>query len=320
MGDIIIPWRIKHTRNNARYFHLTIWLICIFVVSCDYQSPAGMAVQFDRNTFSRERDLWEAQHITDYVFTEIYFPDYPAGNVRITVSGNEAVKFEPMEEDGDYTLFNETISGIYEQIEKDVASWEERFRTGNSPYNAVIFSISYNETYHFPQKVEFDIVEPDFAGGWYDVTIEDFVTAEIASQKQENFDIAAFNQEKRLWEEQNIENYTFTQTHESNFITTPATTSFMVSISGCAPVSGDENDIALCYGASIPIIYSRILSDFKYWRSEMYKNDDYVSINCAVSYNTVWHYPESVRFHIGSSSGDAVRRENLDIIEFKKLE
>jgi hypothetical protein len=307
-------------RNNAKYFQLAIGLICILVVSCDYQLPAYMAVQFDRNTFNRERDLWEAQHITDYIFTEIYFPDYPAGNVRITVSGNEAVKFESVEDDDDYTLFNETISGIYEQIEKDAAYWEEQFRTGNSPYNAVNFSISYNETYHFPQKVEFYIVEPDLVGGWYNVAIEDFVTAEIAAKKQENFDIAAFNQEKKLWEEQNIENYTFTQTHESNFIKTPTTTSFIVSISGCAPVSGDENDIPLCYGASIPIIYSRILSDFNYWRSEMYKNDDYVSINCNISYNTVWHYPESVRFRIVSVSGDAVSWENLDIIEFKKLE
>jgi hypothetical protein len=306
-------------RNNAKYFHLAIGLICIFVVSCNYQSPIGTAVQFDRNTFSRERDLWEAQHITDYVFTEIYFPDYPAGNVRITVSGNDAVKFEPMEDDRDYMLFNETISGIYEQIEKDVAHWEEQFRTGSSPFNAVNFSISYNETYHFPQKVEFRIVEPDLVGGWYDVTIEDFVTAEIASRKQENFDIATFNREARLWEEQNIESYTFTQTHESNFIKTPVTIGFMVSISGCTPVSGDENDIPLCYGGSIPIIYSRILSDFKYWRSEMYKNGDYASINCDISYNAVWHYPESVRFRIGLASGDAVRWENLDIVEFKKL-
>ncbi|MDR2446503.1 MAG: hypothetical protein LBD58_04310, partial [Treponema sp.] len=63
-----------------------------------------------------------------------------------------------------------------------------------------------------------------------------------------------------------------------------------------------------------------ILSDFKYWRSEMYKNEDYVSINCNISYNTEWHYPESVHFYIGLVSGDAVRWENLDIIEFKKLE
>ena len=92
----------------------------------------------------------------------------------------------------------------------------------------------------------------------------------------------------------------------------------MVSISGCTPISADENDIPLCYGGSISIIYSLILSDFKYWRSEMYKNDDYVSINCDISYNAVWHYPESVRFRIGLASGDAVQWENLDIIEFKK--
>jgi hypothetical protein len=72
--------KVKHMRNNTKYFH---GLICIFLVSCDYQSPGGIAVQFDRNTFIQERDLWEAQRITDYVFTEVYFPDYPAGNVRI---------------------------------------------------------------------------------------------------------------------------------------------------------------------------------------------------------------------------------------------
>jgi hypothetical protein len=141
------------------------------------------AVQFDRNTFNQERALWEAQHITGYIFTEIYFPGCPMGNVRITVSENEAINFEPLEDPEEYMLFGETISGIYDKIEEDVARWEEQFRTGSAPYNAVNFTISYNETYHFPEEIHFSIIEPDLAGGWYDVTIEDFVTAEIASQK-----------------------------------------------------------------------------------------------------------------------------------------
>jgi hypothetical protein len=182
-----------------------VQLVCgVFAVSCDYL-PADIAVQFDRGAFNRERALWEARHISDYVFTEIYFPDYPAGNVRVTVSGNEAVHFEPLEGGEDYTLFAETIDGIYEQIERETADWEERFRTGDSPYRAVRFDIDYNEVYHFPQSARFSIVEPGLDGGWYDVVIEDFVTAEIASGKQEVFDIAAFNRERRLWEEQNRE-------------------------------------------------------------------------------------------------------------------
>jgi hypothetical protein len=157
-------------------------------------------------------------------------------------------------------------------------------------------------------------------GGWYDVTIEDFVTAEIASRKQENFDIVGFNRERRLWEDQNIAKYTFTQIHESNYIQSPATVSFMVSISGTTPLSGDENDVLKCYGGSISLIYSMILSEFKYWRTEMYKNDDYVSINCDISYNAVWHYPESMRFRIDLSSGEIGKWTNLDIVEFTKLE
>jgi hypothetical protein len=306
--------------ENTRHFQWLIGLICcIFVGSCDNQ-PAEIAIQFDRNTFNQERALWETQHITDYIFTEIYFPDYPAGNVRITVSGNEAIKKEPVEDDRDNTLFGETISAIYDKIEENVVYWEERFRMGNAPYNAVNFSINYNEIYHFPHEVQFSIVEPDVAGGWYDVLIEDFVTAEIASQKQENFDITAFNREKRLWEDQNITKYTFTQVHESNYIQPPATIRCMVSISGTTPLSGDEHDMLKCYGGSISLIYSVILSDFKYWRSEMYKNDDYVSINCDISYNAVWHYPESVYFCIGLSSGEIGRWTNLDIFEFTKIE
>jgi hypothetical protein len=158
------------------------------------------------------------------------------------------------------------------------------------------------------------------AGGWHDVVIEDFVTAELASQKQENFDSAAFNRERKLWEDQNITNYTFTQVHESNYIQIPATISLMASISGAAPLSGDEHDMLKCYGGSISLIYSVISSELKYWRSELYKNDDYVSINCDISYNAVWHYPESVRFRIGLSSGAIGRWTNLDIIEFTKLE
>jgi hypothetical protein len=139
--------------ENTRHFHWVFGLICcIFVGSCDNR-PTDIAVKFDHNTFNRERALWEAQHITDYIFTEIYFPDYPAGNVRITVSGNEAIKKESVEDDGDNVLFSETISGIYDEIEKNVDYWEDQFRTGNTPYDAVRFSINYNETYHFPQEV-----------------------------------------------------------------------------------------------------------------------------------------------------------------------
>ena len=132
--------------------------------------------------------------------------------------------------------------------------------------------------------------------------------------------MAAFWQEKKLWEEQHIESYVFTQTHESNFIKAPATVSFRVAASGCTPVSGNENDMLLCYGGSIALIYSRILSEFEYWRSEMYKNDDYASVDCRISYNAVWHYPESVRFRIGLASGDTVRLESLDIVEFEEVE
>jgi hypothetical protein len=101
-------------------------------------------------------------------------------------------------------------------------------------------------------------------------------------------------------------------------VKTPATASFAVSVSGSVPVSGDENDILLCYAGSIPLVYSRILSEFTYWRSELYKNDGCVSVICAVSYNTERHYPESVRFRVESASGDAVRREYVDIGAFKK--
>jgi hypothetical protein len=94
----------KHMGETGRRFWWVIGLsCCIFAGSCDIR-PAGTAVQFDRATFNREKALWEAQGITGYAFTQIYFPDYPAGSVR------------------------------------------------------------------------FSIIEPGLDGGWYNVTIEDFVT------------------------------------------------------------------------------------------------------------------------------------------------
>jgi hypothetical protein len=191
----------KNIKDNTGCFHWVVGLICcVFVFSCDFQPTDTTTVQFDRDTFNRERALWEAQHITDYVFTEIYFPDYPAGNVRITVSGNDAISFERQDDYGSDT-FSDTIFGIYNKIEKDVAFWEEQLQMPDAPYNAVCFDITYNETYHFPEEIQFAIIEPDVDGGWYNVTIEDFVTAEIVSQKQVNFDIAAFIREQKLWAE-----------------------------------------------------------------------------------------------------------------------
>ncbi|MDR3161242.1 MAG: DUF6174 domain-containing protein [Spirochaetaceae bacterium] len=305
--------------EHTMRFHWAMGLMCgILALSCEIQ--IGRGVQFDRTAFNRERALWEAQGISDYIFTEIYFPDNPEGNVRVTVSGNKAVKKESQDDDREGTLFADTISGIYEEIEKDAAYWEEELSGGQALYRSVNFSIEYDPTYHFPRKVEFAIVEPGLVGGWYDVTIEDFVTAETASRKQENFDIAAFNREKRRWADQNITDYTFTQVHESNHLEAPETIGFMVSISGTMPASGDWNDMGKGYTGSIFGMYLRILSEFQYWRSEMYKNDDYVSVDCEVSYNAVWHYPESLRFRVGLSSGESVRWANVDIVEFEKLE
>jgi hypothetical protein len=96
----------------------------------------------------------------------------------------------------------------------------------------------------------------------------------------------------------------------------------MVSVSGTTTLSGNEDDMLKCYGGSIDLIYSVILFEFKYWRSELYKNDDYVSLDCGISYNAIWHYHELMRFYMGLSSGGmfAGRWTNLDIVEFTKLE
>jgi hypothetical protein len=167
----------KRMKNIARHFHWVIGLFCcVFAASCDFSPDTG--VRFDRRAFNRERNLWESQGIADYSFTEIYFPDFPAGNVRVTVSKNKAIAFDPLEGE-DYTLFGETISDIYDKIEKDVAHWEEQFRTGASPHNIVEFTISYDEAYHFPEEVHFNIIEPGLSGGWYTVTIKDFVAEQF---------------------------------------------------------------------------------------------------------------------------------------------
>jgi hypothetical protein len=69
-------------------------------------------------------------------------------------------------------------------------------------------------------------------------------------------------------------------------------------------------------------MYSRIASDLEHWREVVYKNAGYASLDCEISYNAEWHYPESVRMRIGLTSGGTYtgRWENVDIIEFTKLE
>ncbi|GHV89462.1 hypothetical protein AGMMS50267_18220 [Spirochaetia bacterium] len=139
---------------------------------------------------------------------------------------------------------------------------------------------------------------------------------------QINFDRAAFNRERDLWQAQGIKKYTFTQVHESAAIHPAATIPFLVDYSGTTPLSGKEGDMFKCFGGSIDLVYSRALSEADYWQDQVYKTDGFSSLNVDVSYNAEWHYPESIRIRIGLTAGGTYtdRWENVDIIEFKKLE
>ncbi|GHV89018.1 hypothetical protein AGMMS50267_13780 [Spirochaetia bacterium] len=279
---------------------------------------------FDWALFNQEKAAWEALNIKSYRFVEHLLCDYPTVPLAITITPN----VEPQvvgDETGWY--YGDTILEIFTAIESSVKDAQiiHQDRRYSSPV-----TIRYNPVYHYPEYffvgAFYDNEPMDGGGAGVEITRFEVLPdgwLETIASKRINFDSVAFNRELRLWEETawGIKKYTFTQMHESNFVQPPAAVSYLVDVSGSTLLSR-ESDRGKSFCGDIMVLYSRIASDVEHWKEELYKNADYASLDCDISYNTEWHYPERVRFSIGLTSGGTYTGwwENIDIIEFKKLE
>ncbi|GHV89021.1 hypothetical protein AGMMS50267_13810 [Spirochaetia bacterium] len=140
---------------------------------------------FDMTLFNQEKAAWEAQNIRSYRFVERTDLNFQSIPIQITVlPGTEPILECPSDFPADQfaqadleagTLCGKTISEIYSEIEKRVAS-SYGWCSQDSAHRTVQFTIRYNAAYHYPEYFHNvglvdGNVEP---GGWGGIEITSF--------------------------------------------------------------------------------------------------------------------------------------------------
>jgi hypothetical protein len=133
----------------------------------------------DKETFEKERILWDSQNIKNYQFVYTFFNDAgPIGPVKITIRENEMPVIENQDQDQHNDIIAENISEIYDFI-NGTFGFIETVKNGtyNGPkIKTLALNITYNTQYHYPKEVDFSegYVESVVGGGYYTLRRTEF--------------------------------------------------------------------------------------------------------------------------------------------------
>lgn len=157
--------------KNINYY-LLIALLGFVVSACSNDD-----IDFDKKKFDAQREKWDKAAIENYSFLIDYFSGVNGPQEAIiTVEHGENKSIET-------TFGNEferftSIADIYNDIEKAYTLHSENLK--NKEIQGFTIKIEYNNTYHYPEKVEYYVThhESILGGYYYDYTIKEFSVLE----------------------------------------------------------------------------------------------------------------------------------------------
>jgi hypothetical protein len=128
-------------------------------------------IEFDRETFEREKSLWEALGISNYEFTFYsYSPwGYPT-LIRVLDNKQEIIQGHA------YPVHPGTITDFYKWIEDTVTKHKQEALSRGEGW-LITVTVDYNSKYHYPEYC-FISINPHpgkpIIGGWQDMAITSF--------------------------------------------------------------------------------------------------------------------------------------------------
>lgn len=145
-----------------------IALIGLLTTSCGKDEDT-IRYDFDEKTFAVQQKSWEEQKIQNYQFDQDYMAS--TGPVHETIVVKNGIATSTNNENG--SMFIGNISEIYAKVLNDFEYEKEH---QDLPIYGISVDVKYNETYHFPEKIEFSTLykEQIDGGMWYDLTISNF--------------------------------------------------------------------------------------------------------------------------------------------------
>lgn len=146
--------------------NLIIILMSLLLISCsDSDELAGL--NFDRNTFEKNRALWEVNKISNYKFSQVYSSLSIGSQPELTsiVLNNELdtifvqSKFVTVNSMGELTYFG-TVEDIYQYIENKAEQLEIEINSSQNIMKGAAIEITYDEILHYPTEIK--------CSGYYD--------------------------------------------------------------------------------------------------------------------------------------------------------
>ena len=132
------------------------------MISCSNSDDSDdfTGLHFDQNTFENTRQLWEENEIFNYTFSQEYFSTSIGGQPKLTsVIKNNALDTIFIQSGNTtnnsiegFTYF-ETVDDIFQYIEWSTAYYDDIINANESNMKGAEFTITYDETYHYPTKI-----------------------------------------------------------------------------------------------------------------------------------------------------------------------
>lgn len=142
---------------------ILLLLISLILISCSVSDDSDefTGLNFDQNTFDRNRQLWEANEISNYTFSQEYssLSIGPQPKLTSIVLNREldSIFIEPkyayntsIEE---FTYYG-TVDDVFQYIEWITGYYEDIINSNQSDMKGAEFAITYDETYHYPTEIK----------------------------------------------------------------------------------------------------------------------------------------------------------------------
>ena len=151
---------------------LSLLLFALMLISCsDSDELAGL--NFDRNTFEKNRALWEVSKISNYTFSQVYSSLSIGSQPELTsiVINNELDTIFIQSKNvtnnamGELTYYG-TVDDIYLYIENMAEQLEIEINSSQNIMKGAEIEITYDDTLHYPTEIKcHGYYDKDIVGG-----------------------------------------------------------------------------------------------------------------------------------------------------------
>ena len=138
-------------------------LISLILISCSDSDDSDefARLNFDQNTFEKNRQLWENSGIKDYTFIQEYSSS-SVGRlpklITVVIDGTLDTIYSLSNLGLDYHIENytnyKTIDDVFQFIEWSTGYYEDIINSNQSNMKGAEFAITYDETYHYPTEIK----------------------------------------------------------------------------------------------------------------------------------------------------------------------